>query len=256
MKNTIFLFITLITTCHCFSQILSGHYIQCRSFFYKPSEFQIDLYFFEQGTYMIEIREQQNVLQDDSILTANLESYEIDDYEYVVVLSNGFFKIDSNKLLLTDAIENYTMVLKIDQDRLIADKSFGFMNGLVFCFSDTISECRITEKFKNTDNFITEIECETYNAEHSNQNKLNYGVYGCKYDLLSNTLNYRINADSTFVITYKRKIISEGKWIRKNNILILTDKDLLYPFYLLIGNDFLLKKQGGRYIKIPWIYEA
>lgn len=245
----------MITLFRCFPQEVIGHYKQCSPPLFKPIDFQIDLFFFERGSYMIEMRECSRVFQADSNKTNVDELEQIDDIDYVIILSNGAFRIDSNKLFLKDDIENYTMVFYIENDRLVADKTFGFMKNVSFCYSNSVAESWVTERFKNAASYFTQTECETYNAEQTTQKPLKYGIYGDKYDLMSNSFNYRINQDSTYAITYKRKIISEGMWQRENNVLILTDKDLQFPFYLLIGDGVLIKKQSSRNIKIPFVPE-
>lgn len=240
MKRFFLFVLFIISHLFCFSQRISGHYGECEQFIYKPFDFQIDLFFFERGTYMI-------------YLTDKITS---DDDEYVIILSNGRFTQNDNKLFLTDDIENYTLVFNLKDGRLLVDKAFCFLKDLTFCFLDSIDESRVRERSKNNEFYFSKEECNIYNKKYRRKKNLNYGWYGNKYELLSCSPNYQINMDGTFVITYKKIVISEGLWQRKKNVLILTDKTLQFPLYLLIGDNCLLKKVKSKYISIPFISET
>lgn len=238
MKRNLLFFTFLVAHFFCCSQTISGHYGQCKQLVYRTSELDVDLFLFDRGSYMI-------LLTDQSQTDA-------DDFVYTIVLSSGRFTKDSNMIILKDDVEKYTMVFNLENARLIAEQSFGLLKNVALCYLNTIEESHVRERFKDYDYYFSEVECEEYNNEHRQEIPLKFGFYGDKYET-SLLYNYRVNDDSTFSITYKKIVISEGTWSRNNNVLILTDKDLLFPSYLLIGEDCLMSKSRARYSKIPYV---
>lgn len=242
MRRLFLFFIILLTNAFCFSQSISGHYGQCEQLIYKPGDFEVDLFLFDKGSYVLLLTDQP--------------STDADDFVYVIVLSNGSFIKDSNNLYLTDDIEKYTMSFNIiDNGNIVAERTFGFLKNRTFCFINTPEMLGVRDYFKDSDNYFTETECERYNEKHRQTIPMKYGFYGDKYE--SNlSYNYRINNDTTFVISYQKTVISEGMWQRDNNVLILTDKDLQFSSYLLIDEDCLLTKNKSKYIKIQYVSDS
>ena len=157
-------------------------------------------------------------------------------------ISIGHYSIEGKVVSLKDIVHNFQMELVINNDSLKMEKSFCFLNNKTFGFKTSYVDT-------NTLNFLKDYDSVSINqnrAEYKIQNRKIYPLFIGDY---SSERRFRVfyyqltlNRDSSYILSFKDVLISEGIWIRKGVELILFDKWLKKRFYLMIGKRVLISK--------------
>jgi len=194
----------------------------------------IDISFYPNGVYLMEYWETS-----------------VDDLPGCAILSYGHYQELDNVVNLFDYLHDFTMVFdKKEGNSLIARNSFRFiMNKSASCFIAGYTTPIKTWKTPKTSADSIRKEIEEWEQSFSKQKKQDvregeyYGSILDKNDYVVSILN-----DSTFKVKMYGKLLIEGTWSLRKNVILLYDPLLKATFYLLIDGDSLIGKSlPGQY---------
>jgi hypothetical protein len=176
--------------------------------------------FFNTGYYFIEIDEFES---SDNILS--------------LILSQGYYKLRRNEITLNDQFYHVNMKLSLDNDKLVVEQSYRFLNNKEFRFHMDSPKSEPLHLKENTDSVQLSIQRTEFNKINRSLNPLDYGRY--TYDPY---FILYLESDNKYRFVYRRTLISEGTWNRDQNILELHDTSIHNTFYLLISQKGLISK--------------
>ena len=181
-------------------------------------------------------------LYDDGMYTIELESW----WEYfwtadislvqeaeILHVSAGHYYWDGDKLHCKDIITNSTFDFISSNGSLITVKGLPFMNDCVF--SDFSKDAHT---FLDLSKAITDVKWQELDKTIARQNQLKNTKYTTHLtEFLVFTIDIR--PDNTYDMEYGGLLISQGKWERNGNLLVMHDNNVDGHYYALIGDNEL-----------------
>jgi hypothetical protein len=173
------------------------------------------IYFYKNGVYEIFIEEQ-----------------ETDDLISVLIISYGNYTYENRHLILYDLYNGYQMRFIYRDSYIVSIRAF---------------KCLLNKKFLKNNFQIWDDPDSTYNfaknvkqkrEEFKQMHKVEYTFKTGIYEA-DNGFTLTIKSENQYLFCYNGIILSEGKWDRDGNELVLADSDLQYTFYILIEKEFL-----------------
>lgn len=178
-----------------------------------------DIYFYQSGVYEVILSEYVT----DDILSSRLLSY-------------GNYKIRNGDIELTDKYNGNKMLFTQNNVWNITAKIFypGILNKKFVKSTFVIYEKPIFTRMK-----IMPLNQERlkHKLKEKEENSLSYGIFKSEGELKLN-----LQSNSTYILEYKKIILSKGIWSKEGNELRLKDCVLKHSFYIMIGKNVLLSK--------------
>ena len=169
-----------------------------------------------------------------------------DDNSTLITLSIGDYYVHNRQIRLVDELFGIEMRLQCNSNQdLLVVKGFHSMKNSVFEFSEPAAERPFMYLYDNGSSHVDKIEIKRTVTEAKNEKKkhLSDGLYawGTDYgESWNNVMFYSLYLDSTGCYQYRYRggiLISEGRWKRKGNLLILRDKGMKKPIYAIVRNE-------------------
>lgn len=184
------------------------------------NQVEYNIYLYKSGSYLIELSEGVT-----------------EDLEQSLVLSYGSYHVQKGHLMLTDKVNEFTMVLSLDNDKIMVKKSLICITGRTFELyrKDTGEEPVFFKAGINASSLLT--ERTNYFKTIKTDFCISYGIYTDKRGYGIN-----IRAENQYSVEYKNIVISKGTWKRDRNELILKDATLRHNFHALIDGGKLVSK--------------
>lgn len=151
----------------------------------------------------------------------------------ITILSMGTFSYAKEKYMLSEKINNYKIALSLANDTLRVKNGFGWMKDGYFVLESIVPDNSFVD-FANSmpkKEDISVLSKELDRKQEKNS-PLIYGTYSS-----DEFFKIRIDNNRTYSIYRYNFIFSKGNWERKENILLLYDKNVNGPFSLFIKND-------------------
>jgi hypothetical protein len=199
---------------------LSGDYV---ADLYKKVQYYIS--FFNDGQYYMDMME--------DVTTDILDKRTI---------SIGHYSIEGKEVCLKDKVHNFQMKLIIVNDSLKMEKSFCFMNNKTFGFKSSYVDTIALNWLKDCDSVSINRDRAEYKIQNQKKYPLVIGDYSSEKRFRVFYYQLTINRDSTYILSFKDVLISEGTWNREGVELVLYDACLKHRFYLLIRRRSLISK--------------
>ena len=157
------------------------------------------------------------------------------DIQIVNVLSGGDFVMNNDTILFSDAILGFGMEATLRGKELEFVKSFSFLTNRRFIFQSGIGqECHFKDDPRLKNLKQRRLDYKTRNQELFD---LKFGVYGS-----DEGFKIEVQPDRLYQLIYKGFLLSEGKWARVGNELMLFDTNLKHFFHVLIGRAQLISE--------------
>ena len=187
--------------------------------------------------------------------------YLSDDVVFFYPQSFGKYTEDNNKIILTDHVHGFQIVLLREDEDLIVISLFSWIKDKQFkYYGEVYDNSNLSEALEITKDMPLSLEQERkeYQLSSVQTYPLKNGKYsGDEYY----PFELYLSADSTysmeFRIGYWDIAFFEGTWSRNGNELILCNANLQCNFYMLIGEDKLISKLlPGDYEGITLYYKG
>ena len=180
-------------------------------------------------------------LYDDGTYTIELESW----WEYIypgdislggegvtLHVSAGHYYWDGEKLHCKDAITNSTFDFISSNGNLITVKGLPFINDSVFS-----GFRKDSHTFPDISNAMTEAKWQELNKSVK-ELPLRNTRYKTTLEVFRN-ISIDVNPDNTYEMEYGGFLLSQGKWERNGNLLVMHDNNVGGHCYALIGDNTL-----------------
>lgn len=159
-----------------------------------------------------------------------LETQETDDIVFSHLLSIGKYTIKDNLIILYDSYNKYQQEFLFNNNYLVSKKTFQFLQNKKLEKNDLIKSLK--PMFKDSDFEFLSNQIILFKIK----NPLAYRLYFDTYQGY-NGLKIQLRVDSTYKLTFKNIILSEGKFSRSGNVLKMFDSSLSHTFFMLISNN-------------------
>ena len=170
----------------------------------------------------------------DVTLSCYIEFYVNENYQLIIeermtsdivestVLSCGHFSIKKDILTLFDSVQGFKMEFSISKTKqLVVIQGFTFLIGKVLTFDQDIYT-----KYMNP-----RINPDMQQKNRTEYLRIHTDLYPFYYGKYESVFGYQLNLkeDKQYTLFYKNVLISEGRWERQKNEVILFDTHLQHP---------------------------
>lgn len=174
-------------------------------------------------------------LYKNGVYEVILEEQETDDIVLNILVSYGVYALKDKQLHLSDKFNGFKMLFELQNEVLIARKSFNWLANKRF----TKSTFQIWDNPSFLKSKIKPLNKNQLGLKQKYDNKTFFGI-----GMYENEQGFHISlqANNKYKFDYKQIVLSEGSWSQNGNVLILYDAYLENSFYILIGKDGLLSR--------------
>lgn len=166
-----------------------------------------------------------------------------DDNSTLITLSIGNYSIGNCQIKLIDELFGFEMKLQYNSNlELTVVKGFYPMINSVFEFSQSVTERPFMYLYDNGIQYVekTKVKRVVKGARNEKRKHFSCGLYawGTDYgESGENVMFYSLHLDSTGYYQYRYRggiILSEGRWRRRGNLLILQDVGMKKPIFAIV----------------------